>query len=144
MRPRAVALAACAWCSALRGRVKVEGRRFTIPAASEARPPLTLAARIQRRDGFACAYCGARGVPLEVDHVRARAHFAATASGAKVNSPQNLVTACEDCNGAKGPQNLDGFAAMLRGRGLAPRAVASMRRRVRAASRRRLPFAVVP
>ncbi len=122
----------------------VDDRRFTIPPPSKAEPSAAQQRRVLLRDGRACVYCGATGVPMELDHVRARAHFPASALASKVNAPRNLVTACEDCNGAKGPQNLDGFAAMLRGRGLASAIVASMRRRVRSATRRRLPLSVVP
>lgn len=114
-------------------------QRFTIPAASKAGPGLALALRVFQRDSFACVYCGASGVALAVDHVRPRAHFDAAAPAAQVNAPANLVTACNACNGAKGPQNLAGFAAMLRGRGVAAKHIETMFRSVRAASRRALP-----
>lgn len=118
------------------------GRRFTIPAPSRAEPGPALAFRVQDRDHFVCVYCGAFGVTLEVDHVRARAHFPSTAPTSKVNSPRNLVAACTDCNLSKGPQDLEGFARMLRGRGVAAPVVAAMVRRVRASVRRRLPSAM--
>lgn len=95
--------------------------------------------RVQWRDGFACVYCGVIGPDHHVDHVRALAHFSAGALDAEVNDPANLVTACADCNQAKGPQNLPGFAAMLRGRGLRSSTVGALVRRVRAATRRPLP-----
>lgn len=119
-------------------------RRFTIPAASAAEPSSLTARRVHVRDRFTCVYFGARRVGLEVDHVRPKAHFAATTAAAVVNAPHNLATACADCNAAKGPQNLDGFAAMLRGRDIPAAIVAAMRRRVRAALRRRLPLSIVP
>ena len=115
------------------------GGDYTIPAASAARPPLSLVVLIHRRDGFACAYCGATPAELHVDHVRPLAHFAATASPSAVNDPSNLVTACVDCNQAKGPQNLAGFAELLRGRGIPPRTVTRMIRRANAARRRPFP-----
>ncbi len=117
-------------------------RRFAIPAPSKAEPGPSLLRRVHLRDGRACVYCGASESALVIDHVRARAHYPSTAAPSAVNDPRNLVTACEECNGSKGPQNLDGFATMLRGRGVSARAVASMRRRVRAATRR--PLSVYP
>lgn len=114
-------------------------QRFTIPAASKVGPSPALALRVLTRDNFACVYCGAAGVALAVDHVKPRAHFEASAPAAAVNDPANLVTACNACNGAKGPQNLQGFCAMLRGRGVAAKDIATMQRSVRAATRRNLP-----
>ncbi len=116
----------------------IPGRRFTIPAPSRAEVSPALAFRVQARDHFVCVYCGAIGVTLELDHVRARAHFPATAAAALVNSPRNLVTARTDCNPAKGPHDLPGFARLLRHRGLPAPAVTAMLRRVRAALRRPL------
>jgi hypothetical protein len=51
---------------------------------------------IFKRDGFMCAYCGAspQVSVLRVDHV------VAVANGGS-NAPENLVTACHDCNGGK-------------------------------------------
>ena len=121
----------------------VTPRYFTIPAPSSAEPAQTLARRIHLRDGRVCAYCGAANVPLVIDHVRARSHFPATAPPSTVNDPGNLVAACEGCNGAKGPQNLDGFAAMLRGRGVPAKAVTAMKRRVNVCLRRPLPLSFV-
>lgn len=77
---------------------------------------------------------------MHIDHLRPLAHFPAWALASVVNDPSNLVTACPDCNQAKGPQNLRGFVETLRGRGLAASAVAAMVRRVRAAVRRELPL----
>ena len=51
--------------------------------------------RIFERDGFKCAYCGKSsfedGVKLHIDHIFPRV------KGGK-NSPQNLITSCEECN----------------------------------------------
>jgi len=49
------------------------------------------------RDGYACAYCGARleGTDFEVDHVKALSVGGAT-------RPANLVCACDGCNRRKG------------------------------------------
>nr|WP_294529184.1 HNH endonuclease [uncultured Rhodopila sp.] len=55
------------------------------------------------RDGFACRYCGARagqeGVELHADHV------VSVAEGGG-NTYDNLVTACNKCNGGKGARSL--------------------------------------
>jgi len=115
---------------------------FTIPPASDVRVAPALQRRVIARDRFACVYCGASEstkVRLHVDHVRPCAHFPATALRAQVNAPTNLVTACADCNAAKGPQDLDGFARMLRARGLDDATITAMTNRVRAAVLRPLP-----
>jgi len=66
-----------------------------------------------KRDGFACAYCGASppDVLLEADHIHP------VAEGG-TNEMDNLVTACVDCNRGKGarllstvPQSLEDKAA---------------------------------
>jgi cytochrome c553 len=55
------------------------------------------------RDGFACRYCGVRagqdGVQLHVDHV------VSVADGGD-NSIDNLLAACQRCNGGKGARSL--------------------------------------
>ncbi len=112
------------------------GRRFTIPAPSTARVPLSLVLRVQARDGFACVYCGTSSPRLHVDHVRPLAHFPAGAPDREVNAPSNLVAACPDCNGAKGPQDGPGFARMLSRRGVPASGVRGMLLRVRRAVRR--------
>ena len=112
---------------------------LTIPAPSSATAPSSLTLRIHARDAYTCVYCGITDVPLAVDHVTPCAHFPATALTSVVNDPRNLVTACGGCNGAKGPQDLAGFARMLRGRGILAADVTAVLRRVRAATRRRLP-----
>ena len=55
--------------------------------------PKRLRFEILRRDGFACCYCGrhAREVKLHVDHVVPWSKGGAT-------TPENLRTACQDCN----------------------------------------------
>jgi hypothetical protein len=52
---------------------------------------------VLRRDGFACTYCGRKPpeVELHVDHV-----IPATLGGPE--TPENLRTACVDCNAGKG------------------------------------------
>lgn len=62
---------------------------------------------ILRRDGFRCYYCGTRGNEtgsgLTVDHVTP------TALGG-TDLPENLVSACGDCNSGKGASSLDSEA----------------------------------
>ena len=57
---------------------------------------------IMKRDGFRCRYCGltSLAVVLEVDHVIPRARGG-------TNAPENLVTACFDCNRGKRDGLLD-------------------------------------
>lgn len=56
---------------------------------------------ILQRDGFACRYCGRSGadVELHVDHVVSVADGGATV-------PENLVTACADCNLGKSSRSV--------------------------------------
>ena len=56
------------------------------------------------RDDFTCRYCGARGVPLECDHVLP------VAKGGKTEMT-NLVTACFRCNRSKGALPLAAWRA---------------------------------
>src|SRR3954467_3894599 len=57
---------------------------------------------ILRRDGHVCRYCGAQApdVALTVDHVMP------TALGGS-DDPDNLVTACRDCNAGKSSSSPD-------------------------------------
>ncbi|HEY9188567.1 MAG TPA: HNH endonuclease [Ignavibacteria bacterium] len=48
-----------------------------------------------RRDNFKCQYCGSTTKPLTLDHVLPK-------SRGGVDSWENLVTACVDCNNKKG------------------------------------------
>ena len=54
--------------------------------------------------GRTCAYCGATGTPLQVDHVRPKA-----AGGS--NRVSNLALACQPCNQAKDSQPVEAFLA---------------------------------
>src|ERR1051326_7557555 len=54
--------------------------------------------------GRACSYCGITGVPLQVEHLQAKA------SGG-TDRLSNLCLACEPCNRAKGTQDLRVFLA---------------------------------
>jgi len=54
-----------------------------------------------KRDGFICQYCGRRPpeIVLEVDHILSRKQKGK-------DSPENLITACFDCNREKGAKDL--------------------------------------
>ncbi|MEW1890603.1 RNA-guided endonuclease IscB [Streptomyces sp. IBSBF 3010] len=54
--------------------------------------------------GRACAYCGATGVPLNIDHIRPR-------SGDGSSRVSNLTLACVPCNQAKGSRPVEEFLA---------------------------------
>ncbi|MEV8453788.1 RNA-guided endonuclease IscB [Streptomyces sp. NPDC052095] len=54
--------------------------------------------------GRACAYCGASGVPLNIDHVRPRSR----GGSSRIS---NLVPACVGCNQAKGSISVEEFLA---------------------------------
>jgi hypothetical protein len=55
-----------------------------------------------KRDGFVCQYCGASPpkATLEVDHI-------VPVAGGGGNEPDNLTTACFDCNRGKAARSLD-------------------------------------
>jgi hypothetical protein len=70
------------------------------------RKPISASTRWQifARDGFRCRYCGIQagddGVTLHLDHV------VSVADGG-TNAFDNLVTACQRCNGGKSARSLD-------------------------------------
>lgn len=51
-----------------------------------------------------CAYCGARDIPLQVEHIRAKANGG-------TDRISNLCLACDSCNKAKGKQDIRVFLA---------------------------------
>lgn len=51
-----------------------------------------------------CAYCGATGVPLQLEHIQSRARGGS-------DRVSNLALACEPCNRAKGTQDIRAFLA---------------------------------
>jgi 5-methylcytosine-specific restriction endonuclease McrA len=76
------------------------------------RPAKRLA--IYNRDGFCCAYCGAKaeeGIMLTLDHV-----VACELGGS--NHETNLVTACLSCNSSKQDSTTRGWFEILRDRGI--------------------------
>ena len=78
-----------------------QARQATVTQAK--RQPLSKTARFEvfKRDGFRCQYCGQcpPAVVLEIDHV------VALKRGGQ-DSPDNLITACFDCNRGKGVRDL--------------------------------------
>ena len=50
----------------------------------------------------ACAYCGKSGIPLQIEHIQARANGG-------TNRISNLCLACEKCNTAKGTRDINDF-----------------------------------
>ncbi len=52
--------------------------------------------------GRQCAYCGAKDVPLEIEHICPRAHGGS-------DRISNLTLSCEPCNKKKGTQNIRDF-----------------------------------
>ncbi|MDH3599479.1 MAG: RNA-guided endonuclease IscB [Candidatus Tectomicrobia bacterium] len=54
------------------------------------------------RAGYACAYCGAKHVPLELEHIIPR-------SKGGSNAPNNLTASCVSCNQAKGNESIETF-----------------------------------
>lgn len=54
------------------------------------------------KGGRVCSYCGAKDVPLQVEHIEARANGG-------TNRISNLCTSCGPCNTKKGTQNIREF-----------------------------------
>ena len=54
--------------------------------------------------GRRCAYCGQKGVPLEIDHIHPKSRGGS-------DRVSNLTLACHDCNQAKGNSPLEQFLA---------------------------------
>jgi 5-methylcytosine-specific restriction endonuclease McrA len=54
--------------------------------------------------GRACSYCGKKDLPLQIEHIQAKANGG-------TNRASNLCLACEACNLAKGTQNMTVFLA---------------------------------
>ncbi|MFD3664428.1 RNA-guided endonuclease IscB [Streptomyces sp. NPDC058659] len=86
--------------------IHVEESSFDIPALSAAEEEVALGghARSRARSGKSCAYCGASEVPLNVDHIRARARGG-------TDRPANLLLACVPCNQAKAARPVEEFLA---------------------------------
>ncbi|WP_200844120.1 HNH endonuclease, partial [Pantoea sp. 18069] len=52
--------------------------------------------------GRQCAYCGARNLPLQIEHIRARAYGGS-------NRASNLTLACACCNQKKAARSIEDF-----------------------------------
>lgn len=78
------------------------------------RRPIRARFDILARDNYTCRYCGrqAPSVVLHVDHV-----IPVVKGG--TDDPDNLVTACYDCNEGKGPRHSGGVADVPRSPDLA-------------------------
>jgi 5-methylcytosine-specific restriction endonuclease McrA len=57
--------------------------------------------------GRKCAYCNAKDVPLQIDHIEPRSRGGS-------NKVDNLTLACSDCNQKKGNLSLEQFAPTLK------------------------------
>jgi 5-methylcytosine-specific restriction endonuclease McrA len=100
-----IALILAGWLIAWRAR----RRRRRLRGPRRAPIPGALRQQIYRRDAETCRYCGrrGRGVRLELDHV-----FPVSRGG--TDRIGNLVTACRECNRAKGAMVLGDERAMAR------------------------------
>ncbi|GGS51000.1 RNA-guided endonuclease IscB [Streptomyces cinerochromogenes] len=109
-----VARRLCRWAPV--SEVHVERSAFDTHSMSAGRPlygaeytrgPLvgtTARAYLRTRWHNACAYCGATGVPLNVEHVRPRSRRGS-------HRVANLVLSCVPCNKAKGSRSVETFLA---------------------------------
>ncbi|WP_411073928.1 RNA-guided endonuclease IscB [Streptomyces sp. cmx-4-7] len=82
--------------------IHIEENHFDVPALSGTTD--TAGGPRRDRSGESCAYCGATGVPLTADHVRARARGG-------TDRPANLLPACVPCNQAKAARPVEEFLA---------------------------------
>ncbi len=78
-------------------------------------------ANIFRRDNHTCQYCGAKNVPLTIDHIVPKV------DGGK-DSWENLVTACIQCNNKKGGRPLESTGMVLQSKPKRPHKVHTLQR----------------
>jgi 5-methylcytosine-specific restriction endonuclease McrA len=100
------------WCPV--SEIHVERAAFDVHALSAGQPlhgaeyqhgtlhGVEIRAYLLSKWDHSCAYCSARDVPLNIDHVHPRAHGGS-------NRISNLLIACVPCNQAKGDQRIDDF-----------------------------------
>lgn len=64
---------------------------------------------IHLRDNYTCMYCGGKFTSdkLNIDHLHPRSRPDKLPSGIKMNSFENCVTACIQCNGKKANKTID-------------------------------------
>jgi len=78
-------------------------------------------ANIFRRDNHTCQYCGARDVPLTIDHIVPKV------LGGK-DTWNNLVTACIHCNNKKGDNLLEETSMSLKSEPKRPHKIHTLQR----------------
>lgn len=78
-------------------------------------------ANILRRDGHTCQYCGARNVPLTIDHVIPKV------LGGQ-DTWNNLVSACVSCNNRKGDRTPEQAGLVLLSKPIKPHKVHTLQR----------------
>ncbi len=78
-------------------------------------------ANIFRRDNHTCQYCGARDVPLTIDHIIPKV------LGGK-DTWNNLVTACIRCNNKKGDNRLEETSISLKSEPKRPHKIHTLQR----------------
>lgn len=82
--------------------------QFILPVDRPLSGWAALRAEIFERDGYQCQYCGHETFKLECDHV-----FPASRGGS--NDPDNLTTACIDCNRSKGARTPEEWLGVAHG-----------------------------
>lgn len=103
-------------------RVRSESFEMALPSivclksyVAPTRDPAFTRFNIFLRDGFACNYCGAKGIDLTFDHVVPRCRGGLT-------TWENTTAACEPCNARKGSTELERTGMKLRRKPYKPRA----------------------
>jgi len=88
---------------------------------------------IFKRDNYTCQYCGARNVPLTIDHVVPRVKGGG-------DTWNNLVTACHQCNNRKGHKPLKEVGMVLLRRPKKPHRIHTLQRYARSVVNEWRPF----
>lgn len=88
---------------------------------------------IYERDQFRCAYCGASGCELTLDHV-------VSVDRGGTNDQTNLVTACKSCNSAKQDKSVAAFVRYLQSTIGLTVDLADVQRRIKNATRREINY----
>jgi 5-methylcytosine-specific restriction endonuclease McrA len=109
-----------------RARSRQAGSRARTGEITMKRTPISQSIRwaVFARDGFRCRYCGRQagdpGVTLHADHV------ISVADGG-TNAMDNLVAACQSCNGGKSARSLDEVPGSTEAIAFAEQRAASLR-----------------
>ncbi len=88
---------------------------------------------IFKRDNYTCQYCGARNVPLTIDHVIPKVKGGG-------DTWNNLVTACHACNNQKGHKTLREVGMVLLRRPKKPHRIHTLQRYARSVVNEWRPF----